>query len=168
MLDWITGCGIGLGYTGRDGALVVAGAIATVRDPELAAAAEQLLARADRTARAAAGADDDPAEQLVDDQTGRPARCPACGRRSLQREATRLIRCISASCRCTGDAEPDVDECGCRRSEKRPGLPHVWNRATEDELWAAIDYQPQPARPRLGHGGQGHGGWQSRDLAGQQ
>jgi hypothetical protein len=167
LLDWISGCGLGLGHTGRDGMLVVAGAIATVRDPELAGAVEQLLARADRAARDAAGAGDDPAEQLVD-ETGRPARCPACGRRSLQREATRLIRCISASCRCTGDATPDLDECGCRRTEKRPGLPHVWNRATEDQLWAAIDDHPAPTRPLLGHGGRGHGGWQSRDMAGQQ
>lgn len=168
-LAWITGYRLGLGTTGRDGILLIEGAIATVRDPELAADVEQLLTRADRAARAAAADVDDPGEQLIDPATSRPARCPACGRRSLQRESTGLIRCVSQSCRCTGDAEPDHPECGCRRWEKRPELAHVWTRSGELELWDAIEAaRPAGGRRGVGRGAAGHGGWQSRDMAGQQ
>lgn len=169
MLDWITGWEIGLGASGRDGVWLKQGAIDRVRDAQLAGDVEQLLTRADRAGRAAAALDDDPGEQLVDPATGRPARCPACRRRSLQRETTGLIRCVSQACVCTGDATADQDECGCRRAEKRPELRHVWIRAAEHELWNAIGYDRTPAgRPGVGRGATGHGGWQSRDMAGQQ
>jgi hypothetical protein len=172
LLDWITGdeIRIGLGHTGRDGILrLQLGAIATVRDPQLAADVEQLLARAARTAAAAAGDVDDPGEQLLDPDTNRPARCPACHRRSLSRSSTGLIRCVSQSCRCTGNAEPGHDECGCRRTDKRVDLAHVWTRGNEHQLWAAIDSARTTGDHRgVGRGATGHGGWQSRDMAGQQ
>ncbi len=176
MLDWIAGWEVArLGADGRGGVWIKLGAIGRVRDAELAADVEQILRRAARTARAAAGVDaEQPAEPVIDDQTRRPARCPACGRRSLQQTfgsdgRPRLIRCVSQSCLCTGDAQPDRPECGCRRSEKREGLGHVWIRSTEHELWNAIDRAyPNPAHRSIGRGAAGHGGWQSRDMAGQQ
>lgn len=174
MLDWLAGVEVGLGRTGRDGVwLKLRAAVDRVRDPKLAADVEQLLGRADRIARQAAAATDDVGEQVVDPDTSRPARCPACRRRSLQRELDgagrpRLIRCISQSCLCAGDAEPGRDECGCRRAEKREGLQHVWIPSAEHELWSAIADQPRPTRRGVGRGAAGHGGWQSRSMAGQQ
>ncbi|MEV4705041.1 hypothetical protein [Actinoplanes sp. NPDC049316] len=145
-------------------------ALDDVRDDRVAAAVDQLLQRADRTARQAAACTDDEVEPLVDPRTRRAPRCPACGRRSLQRERSTgrtAIRCVSQQCRCTGDGAPGIPECGCRREEKRPGKPHVWPPVDEPELWAAINATPEPERPAVGRGAAGHGGWQSRDMAGQ-
>jgi hypothetical protein len=139
-----------------------------LRDEATAAKVDKLLQRADRAARAATRTLDEEPEPVIDPDTGRPARCPACGRRSLQLQNGE-IRCVSSSCSCTGDAVPDQPECGCRRPEKRAGRPHAWGRAEVDQLWAAISAAvPQAVKRSLGHGAAGHGGWQSRDMAGQQ
>lgn len=169
MLDWLAGWEIArLGESGRDGVWIAVGAVDRIRDAELATDVEKLLVRAGHVARTAAGIGSDDAEQLLDPETSRPARCPACGRRSLQRETTGLIRCVSQSCVCTGDAEPGRPECGCRLLEKRDGLHHVWIRSTEYELWAAIAHDRAGRGRGVGRGASGHGGWQSRDMAGQQ
>lgn len=146
-------------------------ALDDVHDDRVAAAVDQLLQRADRTARSAAQCSDEEVETLVDPRTRRAPRCPACGRRSLQRERATgrdVIRCVSQQCRCTGDGAPGIPACGCGREERKAGKPHVWPPAEEDQLWAAINATPVPSRHGVGRGASGHGGWQSRGMAGQQ
>lgn len=162
MLDWLDGYAFGLGPTGFDGLLLRPGAVDRIRDANLAAAVDKELQRVDRIIRAAADATDDEVVPIHEP-------CPACCRRSLQREVSssgvgRVVRCISKSCRCTGDAEPDRAACKCGRTQKRPGRPHVWLPSELDELAAAVEAGQSP-RPRLGRGGAGHGGWQSRNMA---
>jgi hypothetical protein len=144
-----------------------------VRDQAAAVRIDKLLQRADRTARAAAHCEDDEVSPLHD-------RCPACGRRSLQqevgrdaggRENRRVIRCVSASCRCTGDGGPEQPACGCRQKPKRPGRAHAWTPDQIDGpygLWFAIEATAAGPRPPIHRGASGHGGWQSRRAEGQQ
>jgi hypothetical protein len=163
-LDWLTGGPIAeLGAGGRGGVWWRAGALDRLRDAQLAADVAKILRRADRVARAAAGAEEQPAAPVDE-------RCPACGRRSLQEEypsGRLVVRCVSVSCVCTGDGGPGVDPCGCGRRRKQAGRRHVWTGTELDELDAAVEKRRRP-RPRLGRGAVGHGGWQSRDMAGQQ
>jgi hypothetical protein len=139
-------------------------AVDGLRDGQLAETIDTSLRRADRTARAAAHCLDEDVEPLRD-------RCPACGRRSLQREldgATRVVRCVSQSCRCTGDAEPDHPACGCGKERREPGRRHVWLPSEFDGphgLWAATE-TAQLAHVRLYRSARGHGGWQSRNMGG--
>lgn len=156
-----------LGWLAGTAALFV-DPLGELRNETTAAAVDRLLQRADRAARAATRTLDEEPEPVIDPDTGRPARCPACGRRSLQREGTG-IWCVSATCVCTGEAAPDRAECGCRQQEKRAGRRHAWPVGEEDRLWDAIDAAeaPQP-QPVIRRGAVGHGGWQSRGMAGQQ
>lgn len=147
-------------------------ALAQVRDQQVAAKIDRLLQRADRVARQAARCEDDEVVPLQD-------RCPACGRRSLQQEVgrdadgrtlRRVIRCISSSCRCTGEASPDSPACGCGQAFKRHGRAHAWTPDLLDGphgLWAAIAAAPARRRPPVTTGAAGHGGWQSRRTVGQ-
>lgn len=141
-------------------------ALGEIRDERTAAKLDQLLQRADRTARSAAHCTDEEVESL-----GRP--CPACGRRSLQREsspggAARVVRCVSKSCRCAGEATPDRPGCTCRKEHKREGKRHAWLPSELDGpygLWAAIEALDRP-RDRVRRAAAGHGGWQSRNMGG--
>ncbi|NMO52008.1 hypothetical protein HH310_12470 [Actinoplanes sp. TBRC 11911] len=169
-LDWLVGSDIGLGADGGGGVWRRQGAVDRIRDANLAAEVDKLLQRADRVAREATG---DDGMQL------RPLehRCPACGRRSLQLDhesAHRinwLVKCVSQRCVCTGDATPDREACGCGKRYRRPGRPHVWTYAElSDGHHGLLDVVAAAARdrPGVGRGASGHGGWQTRDMAGQQ
>lgn len=135
-----------------------------IRDERVAATIDKILQRADRTARAAAQCpDEEPGEALTE-------RCPACGQRSLQREENRMVRCVSKRCVCTGDASPEQPACGCGQKPRRPGTTHVWLPSQLDGpygLWAAVAAVAR-SRPSVRRGASGHGGWQSRGMAGMQ
>ena len=144
-----------------DGTSEQPGAVDELRNAKLAAAIDKWLQRADRTARAAARELDEDVEPVGE-------RCPACRRKSLQRElggAGAVTRCVSESCCCTGGAEPGKPACGCGRSRLEPGRRHVWLPSELGELSTAIE-AAFPASPRLARSTWGHGGWQSRNMGG--
>lgn len=130
---------------------------------------DEALQRADRACRAASQSLDEEVEAI-----GRP--CPACDRRSLQREVSttggpRLVRCVSQSCLCSGEATEDRPRCGCRQEHPIEGVRHVWLPSQLEGphgLWEAIAAAAvkHPARRRLERAAAGHGGWQSRNMGG--
>jgi hypothetical protein len=97
--------------------------------------------------------------------------CPACGRRTLQTDATLAnpkywtVVCISEACRCTGTG------CPCRRSVRWDGGRHAWSYG---ELTGPHGLDRAQAAQRAGHrvgsAAVGHGGWQERrgEPAGEQ
>lgn len=115
--------------------------------------ARGLRSTADR-ARTAAGI----VEEAVAPYAVQP--CPACGRRSLQIDATLpqerywTVRCISAGCRCAGPG------CSCLQRPAMEDRPHAWTYAELHLLELAQQ------RRRISHpvrsGAVGHGGWSSR------
>ncbi|MEV7268420.1 hypothetical protein AB0N38_33175 [Micromonospora aurantiaca] len=115
--------------------------------------ARGLQAAADR-ARAAAGIVD----EAIAPYPNQP--CPACGRRSLQIDATLpqerywTVRCLSAGCRCAGPG------CPCLQRPALEGRPHAWTYAELPRLELAQH------RRRISHpvrsGAVGHGRWASR------
>lgn len=165
-LDWLAPEWPGLGRDGGDGVWCRTGAIDRIRDAQLAEDVHRHIRRANRVARAAAREDVDASNILP-----LPQRCPACGRRSLQVERpavdrrTWVVRCVSAACRCAGEGE-----CGCGGGRDRAGRRHVWPYGELDGhagLLQAVD-RLASERPVIRSGAAGHGGWQSRNMAGQQ
>lgn len=117
----------------------------------------RLLARADQTARAAAGVEDDTCMPF-------PHPCPACGRRSLQLNVpgadrrTWTVQCVREACLCTGEG------CRCRHAVRYPRRRHFWAYGELDGVWglwnaiAAARTPPRPVRSAT----TGHGGWSER------
>lgn len=138
-LDWLDGTDRALWVASPAGVLTrtppMPGELRVLRDAWAAALARRKLARADEVARAAVGVVEDVLvairEPIVVDRQVvgyRPAACPACGRRSLQGDATApddrgwTVRCVRAECRCTGVG------CWCLRKVRPRGGEHVWSR----------------------------------------
>jgi len=116
-----------------------------------------LLVRADRVARAAAGVTGEETKTF-------PHPCPACGARSLQwkmpgRSRHRWsVTCTREACLCTGSM------CGCGKAIRVPGHRHKWAYAELDGrfgLWRAIAAARRPAPP-IRSSASGHGGWPER------
>lgn len=169
-LRWIDGAPIAeLGATGTGGVWWQVGGLDRVRDAQLAADVDQLLQRAARIAESSAGITGEPTRPLEH-------RCPACGRRSLQlehgsRDRNRwLVRCVSERCTCAGPGSPEQPACGCRDPQRLPGRRHVWPYAELDGPYGLLSALSTAAaeKPGLRRGASGHGGWQSRGMAGQQ
>jgi hypothetical protein len=108
-----------------------------------------LLERAAERAEAAAGIE----RQLTVPWPG-GARCPACGRRSLEVDVTVpqhrwwVVRCTARACRCSGPG------CGCGQRVRYEGRAHAWP-ASEWEILA--DRLRVPGRPEVRSGQAGRG-----------
>lgn len=83
------------------------------------------------------------------------ARCPACGRRSLEVDVTVpserwwVVRCTARGCLCTGAG------CGCRQRVRYAGRAHAWPASEFPDLAARLRAQPGAGRVRSGHAGRG-------------
>lgn len=154
------------------------GALDRIRDPELAAAVDTALQRADRVACEAARVDGDIERGAAGVVRERYApidgRCPACRNKSLQLvhdgdERNRLrwhVRCISERCVCVGlgDIDSGRPPCPCRQKARYAGRRHAWaygELSGPYGLWAAMA-AASPVRRTLRSATTGHGRWSDR------
>jgi hypothetical protein len=154
-LDWLAGDGGPPCWAvPADGRAYRRGVLADVVDSRVVDQVATRLRRAADRARAVAGI----VEEAIAPYPNQP--CPACGRRSLEIDATLpserywTVRCISTSCVCTGPG------CPCLQATRWEGRRHAWGYGDLSRLALA------QRRRRLSHpvraGAVGHGGWASK------